>query len=89
MEPETKCTVVLDGTTQESTDFVAILSKDNGDASIYFNTDVLTLGMAIKLIAKEYTRCINECSEEERKAIEGILGEAFVCDQEVQDVQNN
>lgn len=82
MEPETKCTVVLDGVPQESTDFVAVLSKDNGDASIYFNTDVLTLGMAIKLIAKEFTRCLQECTEEERTEIGAILGDAFVCDKE-------
>lgn len=81
MEKST-CSVTMNGTTSTSEDFVAILSKDNGDASIYYNTDALTLGMAFKLIAKEFVRCLNDCAEEERKEITEILGEAFVADTE-------
>ena len=60
------CTVEMDGKVTKSDDFVAILSKEDGSASITYNTDALTLGMALKLVAVEYTRCLSECSEEER-----------------------
>lgn len=84
------CTVVMDGAQHNAEDFVAILSKENGDASIYYNTDALTLGMAMKMVAKEFTRCMLECTVEERKQITDILGDAFMCDKEDQtDVQNN
>ena len=74
------CAVTMDGTTETSDDFVVILSRENGDASIYYNTDALTLGMSLKLIAKEFVRCMNECTEEERTQITEILGDAFVAE---------
>ena len=72
------CTVRMDGNLHESRDFVAVLSRENGDASIFYNTDALTLGMAVKMIAVEYVRCISNCTPEEQQAIENILGDAFV-----------
>ena len=82
MENKTICTVTMDGETRESTDFVAVLSRDNGDASVFYNTDALTLGMSIKIIAKEYVRCRNKLSDEEKAEIDAVLGDAFVCDTE-------
>jgi len=72
------CTVRMDGKLYESRDFVAVLSKEDGDASILYNTDAMTLGMAIKLVSREYIRCINECTPLEQSEIESILGEIFV-----------
>ena len=80
MQNKTMCSVVMDGTVLASEDFVAILSKSNGDASIFYNTDALTLGMAIKIIAKEYVRCRNQLSEEEKKEMDEVLGDALVFD---------
>ena len=74
------CTVEMDGNTTKSNDFVAVLSKENGDASIFYNTDALTLGMAVKMVARAFVTCIHECTEQERKEITDILGEAFVVD---------
>lgn len=71
------CTVEMDGKVTKSNDFVAVLSKENGDASITYNTDALTLGMALRLVAVEFTRCLNKCTEEEREAIRSVLGEAY------------
>lgn len=71
------CTVEMDGKVTKSDDFVAILSKEDGSASITYNTDALTLGMALKLVAVEYTRCLSECSEEEREAIKAALGDSY------------
>lgn len=68
------CTVRMDGVLHESDDFVAVIAKENGDAEIFFNTDALTLGMAMKMAAKAFTECMVNCSEEEQKEISDILG---------------
>lgn len=68
----------MDGATRESQDFVAVLAKDNGDASLFYCTDALTLGMAMKMVAKAFITEMNEVSEEEREQIELILGDAFI-----------
>lgn len=74
------CTVTMDGANHTSDDFVAVLSKENGDASIFYNTDALTLGMAMKMIAKAFVECLDQCTESERTEITEILGSAFVAD---------
>ena len=80
VENKISCTVEMDGKTTVSDDFVAILSKENGDASIFYNTDALTLGMAMKMVARAFVECMDECSEQERTEITEVLGTAFVAD---------
>lgn len=75
------CTVEMDGEVKQSDDFVAILSKENGDASIYYNTDALTLGMAVKMVARAFVECMHNCPEKERGEITEILGTAMIFDQ--------
>lgn len=82
------CTVEMDGKTTASDDFVAILSKENGDASIFYNTDALTLGMAMKMVARAFVECMNECPEQERAEITEVLGAAFVADKPVEGGQH-
>ena len=72
------CSVVMDGEAHISNDFVAILSKKSGDTSIFYNTDALTLGLAIKMIAKQFVECLSHCSAEEQEEIRSILGDAFI-----------
>ena len=84
--PDT-CTVRMDGQVHSSDDFVAILSKENGDASIFYNTDALTLGMAMKMIAKQFVECVNECTPQEQQEIEAILGDAFIKEKVEDDLQ--
>ena len=79
-EEKITCTVEMDGKTTTSDDFVAILSKENGDASIFYNTDALTLGMAMKMIARAFVECMDKCPEKEREEITEILGAAFIAD---------
>lgn len=74
------CSVTMEGKTHTSDDFVAILSRDNGDASIFYNTDALTLGMSMKMVAKAFVDAMAQLSEEERAEIQEVLGEAFVYD---------
>ena len=68
------CTVVMDGEETTSEDFVAILVKENGDTGIFYNTDALTLGMSMKMIASAFCNAMAELPEEDREAIRGILG---------------
>lgn len=79
-ENKISCTVEMDGKSTTSDDFVAILSKENGDASIFYNTDALTLGMAMKMVARAFVECMNKCTEQERSEITDVLGEAFIAD---------
>lgn len=81
------CTVQMDEEVKQSEDFVAILSHENGDASLYYCTDALTLGMAMKMVAKAFITEMNELSEEERSQIEEILGDAFIKEKVEGDLQ--
>lgn len=76
------CTVIMDDEVNYSSDFIAILHKRNSDASIIYNTDALSLGMAVKMIARQYIEALNACSEEERHEIEEILGDALAFNSE-------
>lgn len=78
----TLCAVVMDGRQVESTDFVAVLSRSNGDASILYNTDALTLGMAMKMVTAAFVRCMNECTDEERAQVTEILSDVMVQEKE-------
>lgn len=84
-EEKITCTVEMDGKTTTSDDFVAILSKENGDASIFYNTDALTLGMAMKMVARAFVECMDKCPEKEREEITEILGAAFVADKSAEE----
>ena len=77
------CTVTMDDEVCFSSDFIAVLHKRNGDASILYNTDALSLGMAVKIIAKQYIEELSKCSDEDRAEIEEILGEALAFNKEV------
>lgn len=82
----TTCTVEMDGVKHTSDDFVCILSRENGDASIFYNTDALTLGMSMKMVAKAFVEAMHQLPEEERNEVSAILGGAYVLDKaEVED----
>ena len=84
--PDT-CSVRMDGEIHESDDFVAVLSRKNGDASIYYNTDALTLGMAVKMVAKQFVERVSECTPSEQQEIQAILGDAFVLERLREDIE--
>lgn len=81
------CTVKMDEEVKQSNDFVAIMAHENGDASLYYCTDALTLGMAMKMVAKAFITEMNKLSEEERSQIEAILGDAFIKEKVEDDLQ--
>ena len=67
------CTVIMDGVERTSDDFVCVLSKDNGDASLLYNTDAVTLGMAMRMITRALVDTLSKVPEEERESVEEIL----------------
>jgi len=72
---ELVCTINLDGKEEvKSTDFVAVIAKEDCDASMYLSTDVVTLAMAIRLLTGEFIEGLAECEEEDREIIFDILG---------------
>lgn len=73
----TVCTVLMDGKETSSDDFVAILSRESGDASIFYNTDALTLGMAMKMVARAFVDSMQQLPEDEKAMVQEILGSAF------------
>lgn len=83
MDP--RCEVTMDGVGHVSDDFICILNKENGDASIFFNTDALSMGMAMKMVSKSFVEMMYQLSEEERREISEVLGDAFVFDKPQED----
>ena len=56
--------------------------NSNVDAYIMYNTDALSIGMAVKMLAKVYVDALSKCSDDERREIEAALGEALAFDKE-------
>ena len=71
------CEVTADGVKEQATDFIALMAKEDGNLGIYYNTDALTMGMAIKLLTGQYVKMIQELDEKERYEVLEILGDAF------------
>lgn len=72
------CTVEMDGQVHKSDDFVCVMARENGDASIFYNTDALTMGMAMKMVARAFVETMGQLNEEERKMVSDILGDSFI-----------
>ena len=70
-----KCVISMDGTTERSDDFIAIINNTDGTTSLRYNTDALSMGMAVKLVAKAYVEMLSNCSTKEREEIESVIGE--------------
>ena len=67
----------MDGMEYLSDDFVCVMTRPSGETSIYYNTDALTLGMSMKMVAKAFVDCMNNLTEEERNEVSEILGGDF------------
>lgn len=78
MDP--KCEVVMDGAREVSNDFVCVLSKENGDAAFFYNTDAITLGLTMKMVAKAFVESMARLSDEEQDMVTSVLGGDFVPD---------
>lgn len=67
------CTVEMDGETYEGKDFVAIITKEDGNHSMFYNTDPVTIGIAIKMLTERFDAMMKEYSEEDRREICEVL----------------
>lgn len=70
---EPKCTVVMDEECRESTDFVAVLAKEDGGSTLFYNTDAMTLGIACKMLTHEFMKEMAKLPEEDQEDIFRIL----------------
>jgi len=71
------CSVMMDGTVQVSDDFIVILANEEGNVSIFYNTDAMTMGMAVKMTSHEYIKLLKELRKEDQSEIVGVLGDEF------------
>lgn len=72
---EPTCTVMMDDTFECTDDFVAVLKMDGERMALRYNTDTLSLGFAVKLLAKEYFEQLQTLDEQDRAEVENIIGE--------------
>lgn len=77
----TRCEVTMDGKGFVSDDFIAILCKEDGGAAFYYNTDALTLGMAVKMVSKAFVDTMHTLSEEEQCEVTAILGQDYAVEE--------
>ena len=68
------CTVMMDETFEVSDDFVAVLSMDDDRMALRYNTDAMTLGFAVKMLAREYFNQLEQLDVEDREEVESIIG---------------
>lgn len=73
-----ECTVKMDSEVVTTNDFVCVFCKKNGDVSICYNTDALTLGMAFRMVGTAFLRAMSTLSPEEQKQIMDIVQPADV-----------
>ena len=73
MKEQPTCTVVADGEVNSSSDYIALLYSPNGEATLHYNTDAVSLGMAIQMIAKKYREILDSYPEETRNEIREVL----------------
>ena len=73
MSTKPTCTVAMDDETVGSNDFIAIINMPDGQTSLMYNTDVISLGVAIKMLSERYTALLLECPEELRDEVREVL----------------
>lgn len=67
------CTVTIDGEHVTVNDFVAIITKQDGNTVLVYNTDALTLGIGNKLLSAVFAQEMVKCTPEEREEIKAVL----------------
>jgi len=69
-----KCIVIMDGIRHGGEEFIAVLPQPNGDMGFFYNTDALSMGMAMQMCARSFAKMINQLEEEDQSEIYSILG---------------
>ena len=73
-EPEPSCTIMMDDTMESTNDFVSVLTMEDDRMALRYNTDVLTMGLATKIVASKYLEMLMELDEPLREEIKNIVG---------------
>lgn len=73
MQKKPTCTVTMDGEAITSSDFVAVVTHPDGDTEMLYNTDAVTLGLAIKMLSARYTELLNSYPEDVQNEIREVL----------------
>ena len=69
-----KCRIEINGDVRESEDFICVCADEEKGAVMYFNTDALTMGMAVQMITNAFRKAMDELSEEDQKEVFEALG---------------
>lgn len=77
------CTVTDGNKVDTSSDFIAILHKSNGDATVTYNTDAVSLGMAVRTLAMYFVEATKNCTDEERAQLNELFEGATPFEAEV------
>lgn len=67
------CRIVVDGMDYISNDYICILGHPDGDATFIYNTDAVTVGLALKVLNKVYYELLEAMSPEEREEVRKAL----------------
>lgn len=71
-----KCVVVTDSKARiEATEFITVLPKEDGDTSVVYHTDTLSMGIAAKMLYNIYAEMLEKETEESRAEISKIVEE--------------
>ncbi len=73
MTDKSTCVVEMNGKAYISTDFIAILCTPDGETTLHYNTDVVTMGMAIQMISRRYAEHLASLPEETQNAVREVL----------------
>lgn len=75
---EDSCTLFVDGQVISTTDFAIVIAEENGNTILHYNTDVVTLGLGVKMMAKAFQEHIDDCDTELRNEVYAILANKYL-----------
>lgn len=73
MKAESMCTVAMNGEIIGSSDFIAVINTPDGGTHLLYDTDPITLGQAIQMLANRFEEVMDSYPEETRREIREVL----------------
>lgn len=71
------CMVHLNDRVFDSKEFIAFIARNTGKVSMYYSTDVLTMGIALKMLASLFIAEMCKTPVQDRREVLDILGPSF------------
>lgn len=72
------CIILYEGEIRSTTDFAVVTANEKGEVELFYNADVLTLGIGIKLMVKEFKKHIADNSKELSDEVYKILTDEYL-----------